>query len=684
MLDKILWTLNRLRAMDTKEVSARIRQKARLQAERIGFGLAHRPPPPEVSHFGRSWVAQFPSTIEAAPFCEAADLVMEGHFDVFSLRKTALGFPPCWNQDPKTKIMAPLIYGKAINYRDDKKVGDIKYLWEPNRHLQSTLLAQAYYVSGRECYANGVRVLVDSWLLQCPYAVGPNWTSSLELAIRLINWSFCWHLLGGSKSSIFDSDDGQRFMRRWLDSIYQHCYFISGYFSRFSSANNHLFGELTGLYVASITWPCWQESTGWKELAEHELIAEAHKQTFADGGNREQAIYYHHSVADMMLLCILLARENDTAFPKSFVDVLERMLEFLAALMSIDGAVPMIGDADDALMARWSVDPHWNPYRSLLASGAVLFKRTDFKMKAGLFDEKSRWLLGDAGEAAYTNLDRIPPGRWKGKQIRSFPDAGYYIMADMIDTRDEIRLVIDAGPVGYLAIAAHGHADALSFVLTVHGKDFLIDPGTYAYHTERVWRDYFRGTSAHNTVRVDRRDQSESGGNFMWLRKADARCERWQSTDEYDYFSGSHDGYSRLQDPVIHRREIRFTKQSKSIVVRDTLDCTSLHEAEICWHFSEHCKVSIENGLVVAEQGNVRLEMLASDKTITPELSIGQEDPPFGWVSRSLDYKTPSPSVVFRKTISGRFEVSTSISISILPAEDTIPSFNSSDTGSVA
>jgi hypothetical protein len=33
------------------------------------------------------------------------------------------------------------------------------------------------------------------------------------------------------------------------------------------------------------------------------------------------------------------------------------------------------------------------------------------------------------------------------------------------DTPDEVRLLVDAGSLGYLSIAAHGHADALSFVL---------------------------------------------------------------------------------------------------------------------------------------------------------------------------------------------------------------------------
>ncbi len=43
----------------------------------------------------------------------------------------------------------------------------------------------------------------------------------------------------------------------------------------------------------------------------------------------------------------------------------------------------------------------------------------------------------------------------------------------------------DAAPLGFLSIAAHGHADALSFILHVDGSPILVDPGTFMYHTHK-------------------------------------------------------------------------------------------------------------------------------------------------------------------------------------------------------
>src|SRR4029077_15759000 len=86
---------------------------------------------------------------------------------------------------------------------------------------------------------------------------------------------------------------------------------------------------------------------------------------------------------------------------------------------------------------------------------------------------------------------------------RVFPEGGYYILGCDFETENEIRLTADAGALGYQSIAAHGHADALAFTLSVGGREFLVDPGTYAYHTQESRREYFPRTVAHKTVRID-------------------------------------------------------------------------------------------------------------------------------------------------------------------------------------
>ncbi|MEN9866035.1 MAG: hypothetical protein RL748_1625 [Pseudomonadota bacterium] len=649
-MKQLVWKWNRLRAMNVAEVGHRLQDALHTRLQAWGWGLA-RLRPPDTRQFGQPWADPLPRTVDVMRHRTSAERILSGYFDIFALENTQLGFPPNFNRDPKNGVQAPLEFGKQLNYRDEKLVGDIKYLWEPNRHLAVTTLAQAYHLTGELRYATGVQRMLSSWFDQCPYPLGANWVSSLELAIRLVNWSFAWHLLGGKDSRLFQDAEGQQFMQRWLDNIYQHCHFIAGYWSRHSSANNHLFGELLGLYVAAVTWPCWRESAHWQHHAAYELEQQALIQNAADGVNLEQAIYYQHEVCDMMLVCILVGRANGCPFSATFSRRLEKMLEFIAAMIDKNGNVPAIGDSDDALLVNWSQFPDWNLYRSLLATGAVMFKRADFKARAGNYDDKSCWLLGDLSRDAFAALSETDAASAADGNApvlpQAFPEGGYYVLGDGFNTAQEVHLVADCGPLGFLSIAAHGHADALAMTLSAAGHPILIDPGTYAYHTQKKWRDYFRGTSAHNTVRVDELDQSEAAGNFLWLRKARAHCEYWRSTAELDTWIASHDGYMHLPDPVLHRRKIEYNKQKREILIEDILQCQAAHLLEWHWHFAPQCTLEqVSRQKFLIRCGPVRIEMTLPAFDSEVQLVRAQETPPLGWDAPCFDMKIPATTMV--------------------------------------
>jgi hypothetical protein len=94
-----------------------------------------------------------PSTFDVSTYTTQADQILDGRFRVFALDAAPLGFPPEWNRDPKTGTRAPMSFGKLIDYRDERLVGDIKYLWEPNRHADLVTLAQAWHLSRDPRYA---------------------------------------------------------------------------------------------------------------------------------------------------------------------------------------------------------------------------------------------------------------------------------------------------------------------------------------------------------------------------------------------------------------------------------------------------------------------------------------------------------------------------------------------------
>jgi hypothetical protein len=311
----------------------------------------------------------------------------------------------------------------------------------------------------------------------------------------------------------------------------------------------------------------------------------------------------------------------------------------------------MFGDSDDAPAVRLGQESDVSPYRSLLATGAILFGRQDFKAKARVLDDKTRWLLGSEADVLF-HAQSEATTRLPVRQ--AFPEGGYYILGCDFETENEIRLIADAGPVGYLSIAAHGHADALAFTLSVGGMEFLIDPGTYAYHTQSRWRWYFRGTIAHNTVCIDGKDQSQSGGNLMWMKRARAGCSLWSSTAERDVFAGWHDGYTRLADPVMHRRWISLDKVARRVVIEDTLQMAGEHDIRLSFHCSEQCQVDpVADGYALSQGGRTLFLKLPQAEGASTQVHFGSTTPILGWVSRRFDEKQPAATISWRARLAG-------------------------------
>lgn len=657
VIAKLKWVWNRLTCMSTPEIFYRALKSMKNRLEMFGYFVA--PPVSQPVDIPKTsiWIDKHPN-INVDNYCDAAENILDGKLNIFAMQNINYGNHPEWNRDPLTGTLAPLTFGKVLNYRDQALVGDIKYLWEPNRHLHLVNLAQAYQLTGNPRYIRGVRDQLLSWFDQCPYLIGPNWVSALEVGIRLINWSIVWQLIAGKNSSIFDGVEGASFRQSWIESIYQHTHFINSHFSRYSSANNHLIGEAAGLYIATLTWPYWPEFDKWRVTAKDILEHEALLQNTLDGVNKEQAISYQQFVLDFLILSGLAGRANKSEFSLDYWNRIEAMLEYLASVMDVAGNIPMIGDADDGYVVSLSQEPKFCPYRSLLSTGTVLFKRGDFKKKAGGLDDKTLWILGNNADDQF---DLISVENVILPVHRKFAEGGYYILGADFDTDDEIRIVLDAGPLGYGSLAAHGHADALAFTLSIAGREFLIDPGTYAYHTKQKWRDYFRGTSAHNTVRIDHENQSVIAGNFMWSKMAHTICETWELGDVTDRFVGSHDGYTRLDDPVIHRRELLLNKAEDNLLVTDELSCGRSHKVEQFWHFSENCRVSIQGQDVKVINGDNALYLNFHAADVSIDVWCGSDDPPIGWVSRRFDVKVPTSTIVASYWITGNASLKSSL-----------------------
>lgn len=594
-----------------------------------------------------------------------AEGILAGRWRLFDLDPCEFGDVIDWNRDAKAQRRAPLVFSPKIDYRDYRAVGDCKFVWEPNRHHQLVVLARAYRATGDERYAAGAARQLESWLEACPYGRGMNWRSPLELGIRLINWVWTLDLAGSSAA--FD----ERLRRRVLHSAYLHLREITRKYSRGSSANNHLVGEAAGAYVASCYFHELRDAARWREEARGLMVEQIEAQTFGDGANVELATGYHLFAMQFFLVVGLVARRANDALPDAYWSRLAAQAEYLGTLLEGGADAPMFGDGDDGYVLDLS-DGAADP-RGWLCAAAALFRRADLKAWSGPgFGETAAWLLGPGARSVW---ERLPKPADAQIRSRGFKDAGVYLLQHGTrDAADRISVTVDCGPHGWGSIAAHAHADALAITLRAFGVDVLVDPGTYDYFSCPAWRNYFRSTAAHNTIEVDERDQSEMLGAFLWGSRAAARCLRWEPSTVGGRVVCEHDGYTRLSDPVVHRREVRLDGDVGRVVVRDELVANAAHTLALHLHFAEQC--------VLRATGDNRYEIDAGPGRLVLELAPewqcellrGGDEPGPGWVSRGYHRKSPAACLRARTTIHGATALETSIAIQQGPERRTMRS----------
>jgi len=568
-----------------------------------------------------------------------------------------------WHKDYASDMRFDLKFGKDINYRDATKYGDVKYVWELNRHIHLVPTAKAFYLTGDQRYRDEVLEQIMDWISSNPYLIGINWTSALEVALRLINWCWVWFLLDARTPIEHD------YARTFLSSIYRHCHFIRHNYSAYSSANNHLVGEAAGLFIASSLFSFFPDAQHWNEWSRKILEREIRLQISPDGVNKEQAIDYHCFSLELFVLAYLTGKKANRVFSEEYERRLHAMMHFLASVISHEtGVVPQIGDSDNARVLELD-SSRYNRYLSLLNTGAAIFKDSTLKVHDGELDEQSYWLLGGR-EAKETFSSISRQEHLSDDRLISFDSGGYHIFDVKNEQGIRGKLIFDCAPLGYLSIAAHGHADALACILSVNGEEILTDPGTYAYHTNRRWRDYFRSTRAHNTITVNGRDQSVMGGAFLWTEKANARTVDSHCNSSTLFVKGVHDGYVRLKPPVEHIRSITWDKTKQIFVIVDKLESPSPVDITLHFHLVPAGEAESGNGNVVIIKRRGIYVVLRLPHEMDVSLHKGEEDPRIlGWYSRHLGIKAPTWTIAAAGKFNPDTELRTLISFANNPED---------------
>ena len=578
-----------------------------------------------------------------------AERLLQHRYSYLALGEIDLGEEINWNREYKRGIDTPLLFGPWMNYRDSDSYGDFKYFWELPRFQHLITLAKAFYLTDEEKYAEEVIKQIKSFVKQSPYLLGVNWVVPMEVSIRLVSISWITVFL---KEYLIKNAGVCALIEQVVKS---HVDYVARNYAAYSSANNHLVAEAAGVFIASLCFSRFKKMRTHRRKTYDILCREITLQHYADGANKEQAVHYQLFAFEFLLLAGLLGRANGVDFPAQYWEMLEKNAGFIAAIANDNCSLPEIGDSDDGKALVLS-ETDCNIVQSILATSAVLFERGDFKAKAGSFDEVSFWLLGNQSKMEFDALDEESIS---APIVNQFEQGGYYILKGGSTTK--AKLIFDCGPLGFEAISAHGHADSLSFILNVYGMQYFIDPGTYTYIADDPFRNYFRSTAAHNTVVVDGQDQSRIAGPFLWDHKANSYLEEWMSDAHYERVAGWHDGYRRLQDPVIHRRSVEINKEKETIEIKDVLEASASHKIAIYFHLSPQCQINKSAGNKWCITNNNKTIELMTDDKLDCEIINGSDDPLGGWSSSTYDRKVPTSSLICEGVFKGNQNLTTRI-----------------------
>jgi Heparinase II/III-like protein/Heparinase II/III N-terminus len=671
------WYLRRLRRMSPAEVVHRVRDKVRRRRwanrqvrpgedllQQLGLARGQR----RGRHAGALTTGLFPQrTFESAlpenaradapadavaAVVAAADRVLDGTWTVFGVRRPDSADPD-WFLDPLTGRRSPseqLAF--RVNYRDEDGTGNVKQVWEMSRHHHLTVLAAAWWLTGEERYAEVVDAQLRSWWRANPFLSGVHWTSGIEVGVRLISWVWIRRLLDDwpKVGDLFENDDDAVRQIAW------HQEYLAGFVSRGSSANNHVLAEAAGQLAAASAFPWYAHSAGWRSDAAELLEREFAANTFPSGINRELATDYHRFVLELVLVAAVEAACSGTRLSAGTWQCLARMLDAGVAIQDGAGNPPRQGDGDEG---RGLVvdDPERHPWAVALGAGTAVLGAAAWappitrSVQAAVLGALARPLGIGRG------LDR------PAERPSRFADAGLILLRSRAEDGPEIWCRCDAGPHGFLSIAAHAHADALSLELRHDGVEILSDPGTYCYHGEPEWRQYFRSTLAHNTLEVEGVDQAQSGGPFLWTtqpRSTTIHC--GVGGEPVQTWHGRHDGYRRLDTPAVHERTVTLDSRERTLTVADTVQSAGRSKVRLSWHLGPEISVDLCVGVAElawrTEQG-VQHGRLVLPDALAWTAHQGEERPPRGWYSPEFGRRVPSTTLTGAGTVSSGVELVT-------------------------
>lgn len=476
------------------------------------------------------------------------------------------------------------------------KGADIKVPWELSRGHHLLWLGEAYLLTNDEKYAKEVVDEIEDWWRENPFMYSVNWTCTMDVAIRAVNWMYAVMMVLDSTSV------SESFVKGLYRSLYQHGWFIFNNLERtIPYSNNHLFSDLAGLAYLGLLFKDNKKGKRWLEYAVSSLYEEIRCQVLPSGVHYERSVSYHRLMTEMVLASVYVLKRGGIAIPADIEFRAGSMLSYISSYSKPNHLSPLVEDNDDGRF--------------------LPFVRRDFRQHDYLLNPSS-------AECRILSLGIEPIPFNEETATKLYKDAGHAVLR-----HGDVYLFVTNGEqssyeVSRQTVGTHTHNDKLSFELTLGNDDIIIDPGAYIYTPNPEKSNEFRSTAKHNTVLVDGEEQNFITPNNVFLATKNSR------STKFCILSGtSLEGeYRTFKGALTHHR--LFDVKESVILLSDDLHKEGAgHNGILSFHLAPGISVKNEDGILLLKSKSYSITMSfepkvaveVTDDTVSPSYGVLQE-----------------------------------------------------------
>lgn len=553
----------------------------------------------------------------------AADRALRNEVELLGSGQIFLGRDIAWNKDYKSGISWPNAYCKSIRYVNPDDASDVKFPWELSRMQWMIPVGQAFALTNDEKYARFAKEVLTDWIRKNPYAQSVNWTCTMEVALRILVWT--WFFQVFNRSAAWQDT---AFLERFISSLFLHAEFTSGHLEYSDINGNHYTADASGLVFAGLFFRHCRAGQSWLRQGWDILQSEILRQVFPDGVNFEASTAYHRLVLELFLYPAIFRQKCELTVPLPVGERILAMARFTRAYTRKDGNCPLWGDADNGRALPFG-QQNINDHRYLVTLVGFAFGDAELQNAFPGTQEEAYWIFGKKA------CQGSQPSGAMLLKSEGFSEGGFYIMRNKKD-----HIFIDCGPVGLAGRGGHGHNDCLSLEAMLDDVELIRDSGTYLYTASFEERNNFRSTGYHNTPQVDGEEINRFvRPDYLWNLQNDAspQVRLWRPGAEYDIFCGSHTGYLRLLRAVRPVRTITLDHKRHSLIIEDHFEGEGEHEFSIRLHLSTGVTAALTKpGTIVLGRAERQFVIaFQGEGDWTTEITTGRVAPSYGVTSHT-------------------------------------------------